>query len=175
MEQRPNVHEGCCHGASYGSELANEGAQEPERELAALVERQCRENLAAEIADLRAWDPELHASAVHLQAEELERASWDCHDLARVDTEAMRVQQIDRDLRVANRPRLALLRAIKNDVVDVHDTADAKSTQVPDCRLQKLGRDSGCWPKGIAMHRYFALSNMKRKNRRLASLIGRCM
>ena len=40
VEQRPDVHRGYCHGASYGSELAHEGAEEPKRELPALVEQQ---------------------------------------------------------------------------------------------------------------------------------------
>ena len=68
---------GCCHGASYGIAIVDEGVEEPVCELAALVERQRRVDLAAEVADLRAWDMELHASSVYLQAKELERAGKD--------------------------------------------------------------------------------------------------
>ena len=106
-------------------------------------------DLAAEIADL-----ELHASSVHLQAEELEGAGWD-----RVDTEAKGVQQIDRNLRVAN--RLSLAARHQNDVVDLHNTADAEPTQVLDCRLQKLGRDSGCWGDGRRASPYIGTSHRR--------------
>ena len=56
------------------------------------------------------------------------------HDLVRVDTEAEGVQQIDRNLRVAN--RLGLVARHRIDIVDVHNTA------ARDCRLRKLGRNS---------------------------------
>ena len=122
VEERSN--QGCCHSASYGTKLSDEGAKEPERELAALVGWYSRLDLAAEILDHRAWDPKLHASGVHVQAGEPEQLGWDHCDLVGVDTEAEGVQRIDRDLRVAN--QLSLVACHQDDVVDVPDRADAE-------------------------------------------------
>ena len=65
VEQRPEVHQGCCHSALHSIELADEGAKELERELV-LLEQQCQVYLGAEIADLCAWDPELHANNIRM-------------------------------------------------------------------------------------------------------------
>ena len=78
------------------------------------------------VVDLRAWHPEFHTSGDHLQAEELERPSWDCRDLAGVDSKADRVEWIDCDPRVANRLGFAVCH--EDDVVDVHDITDAEPT-----------------------------------------------
>ena len=163
VERWQDVHRVCCHGASYGIELADEGVEEPERERAAPVERQRRVDLAAEIADLRAWDPELHASSVHQQAEE--------HDLVRVDTEAEGVQRIDRDLSVAN--RLGLVAHHQNDVADVHDRADAEPTQVPNCHLQKLGRNFGCLGEAEGHRHALVLRTVEHEAEE--SVVGRCI
>ena len=80
---------------SHGTNLADEGAKEPVREL------------AAEIANLGARDPELHASSVHMHAEELKQLSRDGRDLFRVIAEAKGVEEIAPNLRVANRLDLA--------------------------------------------------------------------
>ena len=156
VEQRPDVHRGCRHSASYNIELADEGAEEPGRELVALMERQSRVNLTLEIVALRTWDPELHMSNVHMQAEELERAGGDCHELVGVDTGAKGVQQIDRDLRVAY--RLGLVARHRNDVVDVHGTRmpSRHRCRMAGSRNLVAIRGTGARPKGIATHWYFA-------------------
>ena len=56
VKQRPDMHQRCCHGASYSIELAHEGAEALEHELVALIEQQRCVDLAANVMDLCVLD-----------------------------------------------------------------------------------------------------------------------